>query len=173
MQAAYTARVRKAATRWIIGFTRSIFRELMIERHIECFLQWVENFKDWQLREQKRNLSLHLLRVLHHFFIGIERTSAVLRRLLLQWHHNEAQDAMRRLHAMQDERGGLQKAISKLKEECERLREEADEAKRRVAEPVVKEVVKSVPVPTLEEPAQADMPPRDTNTPPLVAVCLL
>lgn len=36
MQVAYSTRVKTAATRWMVGFMRAAFRELLIENHLEA-----------------------------------------------------------------------------------------------------------------------------------------
>jgi len=178
MQEAYTARARQAATRWIIGFTRSIFRALLGEQHIECFMRWMENVDDWRRAEEKKKQSLRLLRVLHHFLVGVEGTKQVIRRLLSQWRHMEVREAINKLHSMQEERAGLQKAVVVLKGECSRLAQKALEAANAVPETVVKEVVRTVvkevevPAVSQEDPAQALSPapstlaPRSSHIPP-------
>ena len=137
MSALYVGQLKDAALKWLANTFKSIF----LDSVKECLFTWAENHDEWRVMVAKKEHSIALLRVLHHFTVGMAQTRTVKVRLLglwhrraSKWHHAHVSEMLTEAKAEHLRNISLHDENVVLKEENSALRKDVKVLKTQVAE---------------------------------------
>jgi len=130
---------------WLVEMTRhklkeaaltmlsNLFKDMFHNAVKGCLRNWAEAHDEWRVSQAVKKHSISLLRVLHHFELGLENRKRVKVRLLGHWHRQTSKWQHLHIKGMLDEAQSEHKDKLALIKENKIMKEEFERVTRQVA----------------------------------------